>query len=720
MALNHTQQETIVGNAWMQVRASLEGADRRLQLAVCAVQGGGAVPILRREGGNAIGDGWRVEAPERCSLEVVEAGDVSSLVISGMVEGAGYHIHVRVGQGDPWIEISEVLCLDRLAPEARVEWFEAVWRFADWREPGEVFSPLLAPQPGDVIGRHVMRAPALTAQCGGRAAAMIYDIDAVRRQQALPACMNLLRDGETRAPVFRIGLQPHQARGHVYFTRVSAPARQARFHFTYLAHVDAASEPGAAIAAASRRLWSGYGARSLKGAPDLPLPHGEYARQIYPRVFEQRWAETELGGRRAGAVRINRSYPNDVWMCPWFSQARSAYGLYLWGKWLEDADWQARAVATRDLHLAAPQERGLFPTVFVFGPDGGGHRWVHSHHQGGGPGLYHLADMSWTVYQLLRWHRDLIPDARTIAFARRYADGVLALQRADGGLPAYVDSATFKPVTRVDTAALLADLEAHPGGDGYVPHMLRSHWPEGRFEQTAEDAGTLLMLAELARVLPVGDADRERYLRSAAGVADWLERWAYPDARWIDFEVHFSCSVKPLDFYDHRSGQWPQNTLCMHQAAAGMLVLHELTGDRRYLNLAERAMDRLTLYQQVWDPPFLNVYGFGGYGVMNTDGEWSDARQAQFADTHLDFYRVTGRPEHLERARAACQASFVTLYLPANSRIYPTGWPEKPMGIAAENHGHGGTDHLCGVSGFDWGSGSALATAAYLRMHNAF
>jgi hypothetical protein len=42
------------------------------------------------------------------------------------------------------------------------------------------------------------------------------------------------------------------------------------------------------------------------------------------------------------------------------------------------------------------------------------------------------------------------------------------------------------------------------------------------------------------------------------------------------------------------------------------------------------------------------------------------------------------------------------------------------MGIAAENHGHGGTDHLCGVSGFDWGSGSALATAAYLRMHNAF
>jgi hypothetical protein len=206
---------------------------------------------------------------------------------------------------------------------------------------------------------------------------------------------------------------------------------------------------------------------------------------------------------------------------------------------------------------------------------------------------------------------------------------------------------------------------------------------------------------------------------AALRLADWLEQSIYPDARWIDFEVYFSCSPKSIDFHDGRSGQWPQNTLCMHMAAAGFLALYDLRQERRFLNLARRAMDRLSLYQQVWDPPFLLFYGFGGYGVMNTDGEWNDARQAQFADTHLDFFRALGDAEHLERARAACRAGFTTVYLPANRAVYPTGWCQIPRGIAAENHAHGGYDHLCGVSGFDWGIGSALATAAYLRLHGA-
>jgi hypothetical protein len=154
----------------------------------------------------------------------------------------------------------------------------------------------------------------------------------------------------------------------------------------------------------------------------------------------------------------------------------------------------------------------------------------------------------------------------------------------------------------------------------------------------------------------------------------------------------------------------------MHVAAAGLLALYELTAEARILRLARGAMDRLSLYQQVWDPPFLHFDGFGGYGVMNTDGEWNDARQAQFADTHLDFYRILGETEHLERALAACRAGFTTVFLPASSAVYPTGWYREPRGLAAENHAHGGTDHLCGVSGFDWGSGSALSTAAYLRL----
>jgi hypothetical protein len=145
---------------------------------------------------------------------------------------------------------------------------------------------------------------------------------------------------------------------------------------------------------------------------------------------------------------------------------------------------------------------------------------------------------------------------------------------------------------------------------------------------------------------------RERFTRAALRWADRLAKWVFPQSRWIDFEVYYSCSPKPLNFYDSRSGQWPQNLLSMHLGAAGLLELHALTGRQDVLELAHRAMDRLSLYQQVWDPPFLNFCGLGGYAAQNTDGEWSDARQGQFADTHLDFWRQGGQREHLERAQA--------------------------------------------------------------------
>jgi hypothetical protein len=719
MRIESNETCVVIRNDLIELRAERETGELALTLSA-ARRGAGFIPVLERVGKNQETTPLRAEIPRDCELEVdstvgPDGNPIAFLTVHGSVGEAAFWINFWIRQDSPWVEIHELLALDAQAETIAVDWLEAAWRFVDWQEPGQVFSPALVPEGGDVIGRHVMRSPALAAQCADRAAALVYSVDSIYRTQALPACMNLLRDQGT--PVFRTGLRPHQVRDHVYYAYRPDAAHQARFHHAYHLYVAADAPAGAALDEANRRLWERYGSRFLKTAPPLPIPFDAYARQIYPRVFDQLWAETRLDGRRVGAVRTNRSYAGDVWMCAWFNQLRSAYGLYLWGKWLDNPEWVERALATRDLHLAAPQQEGLFPTVFVFGETPETCRWVHSHHQGGGPGIYHLFDMSWTVYQLLRWHRDLVQDERTLDFARRYGRGVLRLQSDDGSLPAYVDAKRLLPVDKVDREQLIADLESHPAGDPYVLWGTKDRWAAERFVHSAEDAASLLALAELARVLPDQDPERDLFVNAACRIAHWLERWVYPQGRWIDFEVYFSCSAKPLDFYDHRSGQWPQNTLCMHMAAAGFLALYELKKEARFLQLARRAMDRLSLYQQVWDPPFFNFYGFGGYGVMNTDGEWNDARQAQFADTHLDFYRVLGDPEHLERALAACRASFTTLFLPASSGVYPTGWCRQPRGLAAENHAHGGTDHLCGVSGFDWGSGSALATAAYFRLH---
>ncbi len=389
-------------------------------------------------------------------------------------------------------------------------------------------------------------------------------------------------------------------------------------------------------------------------------------------------AQTVLGDRRVGAITSNRSYAGDVWFSSWFNPMRSSYGLYHYGTVLEQPEWVEMARATRALTLSAPVSGGLFPTIFVFGPD----RWVESHHQGGGPGIFHLMDMSWTMYQLLRWHRELEPDAESVVRALSYARALAGLQRPDGGFPAYVDR-DGAAVVAVDNAALLADLEGG-GGDAYVPEMLKSRWCEERFEQSAEDSASLLFLATLASLLPAGDGARDSIVGTALGVARYLAERVVPDAKWTDFEVYFSCSPKGLDFYDHRSGQWPQNTLCMQHAAAGFLQLFGVTHDVEHLELAGRALDRMSLYQQVWDPPWLGLSAFGGYGVMNTDGEWNDARQAQFAETHLALWRVTGEEEHLEEGGSG-----------GPGRVYhcvPPHFGTPVLGLVAVAAGHGGRE----------------------------
>ena len=724
MQVEKTSGRVVIANELIQLCATVEHGQLHLTLSASEV-GAGFVPVLERIGQNVAEGRVRAECPESPTLEVEDClSDGAILVVRGRVGDLDLALSLRMREHSTWLEVGEVLTLDREASEAAVDWMEAVWRFVDWQASGEIFSPVLVPEPGDVVGRHVMRSPALTAQSNGRAAALVYDTDSVGRKQALPACMNLLREDDG-TPILRTGLRPHRVRGHVYYAyapdsvaAVSAHVTRAcPLHHTYYLHVAADAQAGEALDAANRFLWSRFGTRSFRAMPSAAATPEDYARQIYPRAFDLLWDETLRGGRRVGAIRSSRSYPNDVWFCQWFNQLRSAYGLYVWGRETSNREWLQRALATRDLVLDAPQDRGMFPTVFVFGESPETCRWVHSHHQGGGPGIYHLLDMSWTVYQLLRWHRDLKKDARSLAFARAYGLGLVALQLEDGSLPAYLDAGRFTPVDHIDRNRLIVDLDTRGVGDPYVRHGVASMWPEGRFMRSAEDAGSLLALAELVGQLPEDDPERNVLLDAALRLAESLEAWVYPENRWIDFEVYYSCSPKPLGFCDTRSGQWPENTLCMHTAAAGFLALYRTTQESHHLDLARRAMNRLSLYQQIWDPPFLGFYGFGGYGVMNTDGEWNDARQAQFADTHLDFYRVLDDEEHLERALAAYRAGFVTTFLALSSRDYPTGWQRFPQGLAAENHAHGGTDGLCGVSGFDWGAGSALSTAAYFRLH---
>ncbi|HXW82200.1 MAG TPA: hypothetical protein VEJ84_22065 [Acidimicrobiales bacterium] len=662
-------------------------------------------------------EGWATGANTRpallWSLETDANERASWAAAVGRSETLVHAICLMVRAGSEWVEVTESLSssdaqsgsgagtgAQLLLP---IEWLQSRWHFSPGSRVSEVFTPSLIPEDGDLIGQHMLRSPVLVAESAEAGVALAVDVDVLRKAR-LPAALSLLQGADGVDLV--VGLRPQKKRDHVFHTEFREPSGTevgAIWHRYHLGLFPTPG-PGASLAAARRKIWSV--AQGDRAARPLDQAAEDYARQVYPRVIDLLWRETNLDGRRAGAITTNRSYRGDVWFSSWFNPLRSSYGLYHYGATIGRDEWVEMARATRALVLSAPLTRGLLPTVFVFGED----RWVESHHQGGGPGIFHLMDMSWTMYQLLRWHRDLEPDQASIDLAGKYADALVALQRADGGFPAYVDK-EGRPVTSVDRGALVQDLQGR-GGDPYVLDMTTSRWSEARFVASAEDSASLLFLATLASQLPPGHPAQARILEAARRSAGYLAEHVLPEAKWTDFEVYFSCSPKSLDFYDHRSGQWPQNTLCMQHAAAGFLSLYEVTGKGDYLVLAGRVMDRLSLYQQVWDPPWLSLNAFGGYGVMNTDGEWNDARQAQFAETHFEFGRVTEEQEHIDRAMAAARAAFTTIFSPVSASRY-SGWWRLPEGMAAENHGHGGWDQLNGVSGFDWGTGSALATAAY-------
>ena len=109
------------------------------------------------------------------------------------------------------------------------------------------------------------------------------------------------------------------------------------------------------------------------------------------------------------------------------------------------------------------------------------------------------------------------------------------------------------------------------------------------------------------------------------------------------------------------TGQHPQNTLSIHQAAEACLSLYELTGKTEYLHRGEAILDYLSLYQQVWSPRWLSCDLFGGFGVQNTDGEWSDSRQGYFAVTYMRYFGATGKREYFERGVAALRVDVLAL-----------------------------------------------------------
>lgn len=553
-------------------------------------------------------------------------------------------------------------------------------KYADYKPLDFVFTPALRPEPDEVIGDHSFRAPALMMQEASCFAAIVPDIRTFDEQSPRVRAGADVQVDTAVMPLISFGLIPWQKKRHVYYSHADSLYRSlARdtIGYGYFVFVDAEATPGRGFQQVVRFHWNTFGRPYFQRAKGPQAePFSSYVKKAWHQYLPEVALNVEYRGQPVTLLRqyrlswsnkLHKAADNDNWFNVWFNSLRTAYGIRLYAEQLADAKLTRVAEGNLNLALLAPQNNGIAPSIFYHDSTGG--HWIGDHGWGGidSGKNYPMFHNAWTNYWLLEWIR-FAPKRKDeiLRYVRAFADFLLRNQRPSGVIPSWYDPQT---------------LEARPEFGN----------------ENAETAGAAFFLAELYR-----QTKEQTYLDASERAMKYIFTEILPERKWFDFETFFSCSRKPLGFFDRYTGQHPQNTLSIHQAAEACASLYELTGKSTYKELGREILDYLCLYQQVWSPKWLSCELLGGFGVQNTDGEWSDSRQGYFALTLLRYYELTGEREYFERGVAALRAMFSLFESPTSPRT-------------AENYAHDSGDRLAGVTGLHWGTGSSVVSIHLTR-----
>jgi hypothetical protein len=571
-----------------------------------------------------------------------------------------------------------------------------------------LYVPHLTPEPGQVAGDFVFRAPAVILADRERVLAFVIDVDDADALDGARAWLDY--DHPKRR--LTIGVGAYQVEGHTFFRRASIACRGQtlvlRVHVLSSVRRNDIDDPYRFVAS---WMWKRWGRPRMAGPSVLGGRISRYLGHVTRWAFEDAgwgrevWQQIRPGdGDRAGAgapvfiVDVGRHpsippadrtwrEPRSVWNQAWFSTQRCANGLFRHARQIGSADLERRAREMTNVALLAPERDGLFPSVLRCGAEGWHDAvWINSDRRPRSVSAEacHLVDAAFTARMLLEWFT-LTGDRAALDRATRFAARTAELQRASGGFPAWVEP------------------------DGSIAREL---------DESAESAVLVSLLFDLAS-LPGGG----RFLDPASRGIRFIER-VVADARWEDFETYWSCApwgAGRMGSRVPRNGVFKQNTLSIAWCAEALLSAHARERRGRHLSLARRCLAELSLYQALHDPPFLTAPAFGGFGVMNADCEWNDARQSLFAPLYLEAHARTADDEMLGRGVAALRASFTMMYCPENARLAAACESRFPMfgaesrGFMMENQGHGGSDEIGTFTIFTWGNGSALAAAATVR-----
>ena len=656
------------------VRVVVSGAGAAAREQVQVLDGGAWIDALDTAGSVLRTQGADGLAPE-CTVRDVQA-DGARVLVRGTCAGGSYERALELG---PEADLVSVRVRYSNSAGSAVSAVEDRLTFAprlgaeDTPVQGPldfVWSPNLKASADQLSAHWAFKSPAVQLQQGRVFVAVVPRLDLLTAEslRAMPPALDLsvARGGPAWLSYGAVSTRPT---GHSYYQRTPTVALSSGPSIEYQYWIVASAEPERlGYRRVSRLLWEKFGSPSLLGALDLQrnlkrpelFSFADWRREAWTRYANEKYWEGDCAGRRCGALTSNRNPwgkwdeapREDAWFNSWFQNLRTAYGWYLHGQRVNDAAMKRKAEQVLNLALSSPRQGGAFSTIYLHDSD----RWLREDGWAGFVDDYHAFCMSWTGYWMLRWSEDLVParKAEVLGFLKPYAELLLSAQRPSGAIPSWYDG-TLTPR------------------------------PEFR-DFNAETAGSALFLALLAEA-----TSDTRYREAALRAQDFVTREVLPRQRWFDFETFLSCARKPLDFYDRWTAQYPQNNLSTMQAAQAYLRLYEVTKRPDLLETGERVVDYLLLTQQVWSHPLLAPRLLGGTTTQNTDAEWSDARQCYLAVLLLDYYKVNGRRDYLERAVAAARSGFA---------VAP--W---------ENWAHQGFDDEPGsLTGIHWGTGSQMAT----------
>lgn len=510
------------------------------------------------------------------------------------------------------------------------------------------------------------RSPAAIYQKGNDYAAIIPEIDYFLENETFyhtnaALDMDIREEGKR---YISLGLTPSAPHGHASYrhiagTRFALDNTSLGYAYTLLLGSDA--QDLKAYKPVEKFLWHRYAQpRVYKGHAVQKHSFEKWTENTWNEFADRVWMEFEYNGQACGTLQCpNWDIKGDAWFSAWWNNMRSAYGMALYGRRIGDNKFYDRGKKILNLALSAPRTNGAFPAFFITNENGT--YWMKDHEFGGVKDYFHHIDMAWTSYWMLKWYNDFEQSDEILSRCKEYAELILKMQDESGFLPSFFDeNMALRPDTRLN-------------------------------EESAEPVVPALYLLELYKTV-----EDERYLISAVKMMDYLQKNIIPENKWFDFETFYSCAPKPNDFYDKFTGQQPQCTLAMLYVPKVYLQLYKILGEQKYLELGCDVLDYLSMFQQVWSHPRLTPNLIGGFTSQNTDAEWSDARQTICAPIYMDYYKVTGRKDYMERGVAAIRAGFA---------IAP-----------AENWAHVGfIDFTGATSGIHWGQGSGVVSTEMFR-----